>query len=94
MPSTLVGNSVSFEAAAPTDDLSGHYACNFVNVRSDATPRMTLPPTDLGGDMAPPSDNWHPLLLLFIATVVSVLAQRVLRRGPRRAGADRGVHRR
>jgi hypothetical protein len=79
VPSTLQGNSVLFEAIAPNDDLSGHYACNFVNIRTDGAPQLTLPPTDIGGSQERSSVRWPALLLLFIATAVCLLASRTKR---------------
>jgi hypothetical protein len=80
VPSTISGNSVSFEAAAPTGDLEGQYGCNFVNVRTGAAPRMTLPPTDLAGPTAGGYVDGTPLLLLLIGTSVGVLIVRGTRR--------------
>ena len=79
VPSTLQGNSVSFEAIAPNDDLSGHYACNFVNVRTGGTPQLTLPPTDVGGSPERSSVRWLALLLLFTAAAACLLASKTIR---------------
>lgn len=73
VPSTLDGDRVSFEAQAPNEEFSGHYACNFVNVRTEATPRITLPPTDVGPDTARRTGSWPPLLVFLLATVAGVM---------------------
>jgi hypothetical protein len=79
VPSALQGTNVSFEAIAPNDDRSGHYACNFVNVRTDGAPQLTLPPTDVGGSQERSTVRWPALLLLFIATAASLLALKTIR---------------
>jgi hypothetical protein len=81
VPSTLNGNSVSFEAMAPTDDASGFYGCNFVNVRTGAAaPRITLPPTDVPARSARDAvPGGIPFALLMIGSFGFVLALTVRR---------------
>ena len=86
VPSTLDGDRVSFEAQAPNEDFSGHYACNFVNVRTEATPQMTLPPTDADGGKARGARVWPPLLLLVIGAAACALALGIHQRSRLRGG--------
>ena len=72
VPVAIVGNTLSFEAHAPAVDSTGHYGCNVVNVRTGAAPEVTLPPTDVGGEMPHGSGSW-PGLLLALAASVAVL---------------------
>jgi len=75
------GTSVIWFPPLPAAGPSG-FNCEFIHARvaSAETPRITLPPTDVGGDMPRPSGNWPPLLLLFITTAVGGLTLKLNRR--------------
>jgi hypothetical protein len=68
----IVGNTLSFEAHAPAVDSTGHYGCNVVNARTGDAPEVTLPPTDVSGDMPRGSGSWPALLVLVLATSIAL----------------------
>ena len=63
------------------------FSCDFIHaqVGSVATPRITLPPTDVGNDVTRRSSNWPPGVLLLLAAAASVFALAFNRR---RTAAD------
>lgn len=61
------------------------FACEFIHAVEalGATPRITLPPTDAGGETARRVGNWPPVLLLLLVTAMTGLTLRLSRRDGR-----------
>jgi hypothetical protein len=75
------GTSVIWFPPLPAAGPSG-FNCEFIHAAVEsAMPRITLPPTDVGGDGGGRLGTWPPLLLLLLATAGSVLTLKLNRRG-------------